>query len=130
MTRINRVLAMYQEQLYFSLQAVLTKTLLFASDKNLLLSLGERRDVIGMYWGILCDTRKDRTSNFWKDRGTARVRASLNQGFQHKQQLVPCLPPLLLLAVPAWGEEYGHRQLLNFSSLSCHALGRTGLCAL
>ena len=34
MTRINRVLAMYQEQLYFSLQAVLTKTLLFASDKK------------------------------------------------------------------------------------------------
>ena len=65
MTTANRVLAMYQEQLCFSLQAILTKTLLFASDKNLLLTdLGERRDTIGMYWGISYDTRKGGTTNF------------------------------------------------------------------
>lgn len=33
MTRINRGLAMYQEQLYFSLQAVLTKTLVCKGQK-------------------------------------------------------------------------------------------------
>lgn len=33
MTRINRVLAVYQEQLYFSLQAVLTKTLVCKGQK-------------------------------------------------------------------------------------------------
>lgn len=55
-TTANRVLAMYQEQLCVSLQALLTKTLLFASDKNLLLTdLGKRRDIIGMYWGISYD---------------------------------------------------------------------------
>ena len=108
MKRINRVRVMYQEQLYFSLQAVLTKTLLFAGDRNLFLSLGGRRDIIGMYWGILCDTERAKQATSGRTGVQTRVGDSLNQGFQHKQQLAPSLSSLHLFVVPAQGEEYGY----------------------
>lgn len=81
---------------------------MFAGDKNLLLSLGERRDFIGMYWGILCDTERAEQATSGRTGVQARVGDSLNQSFQHKQQLAPSLSSLLLFVVPAGGEEYGH----------------------
>lgn len=78
-----------------------------------------------MSWGILCDARKDGTTSFWKDRGTAKDWGQL----ELRLQIPPAHCSLSLISasphglasffltvdwVLAHGEKHDHWQLLSF----------------